>query len=360
MSPWISEASVILGATLVSFVLLCILNSVWRFHIITSGNASSPDTSALHPLETELLKRMASALKEPEQVSILMLQTASADEIPAVREKIQKMLRKEDVLAVWDDHTLGAVLRTSAPEAAWERIERLLQHPVAVGYATLTSQTRSADELIETALQRLREPGEPPSTSSPESEQSEEIPSPATTAPHLDPVSGAIHPSKTLNAFQKFSAKYRKMNQPVTCFFIDVDMLSRYNNHYGDDVGDLLLKNLVRMLEESVREEDLIGRMEDDSFLIATVCDPEYGHHIARRICYHVKQSPVTYSGKRLKITVCIGFAGIPRDHSTPRVVVNLAKQACRKSQESGYGRWAAYSEALQQHETTEEAKDSF
>ena len=52
---------------------------------------------------------------------------------------------------------------------------------------------------------------------------------------------------------------------------IDVDKFKGYNDSYGHDVGDAVLKKVAQVLRESFRSDDFIGRIGGDEFCVVMV-----------------------------------------------------------------------------------------
>ena len=56
--------------------------------------------------------------------------------------------------------------------------------------------------------------------------------------------------------------------QPISCMMIDADGFKQINDTYGHDAGDEVLRQLSRMLKDSVRNDDVTARLGGDEFLI--------------------------------------------------------------------------------------------
>jgi len=59
----------------------------------------------------------------------------------------------------------------------------------------------------------------------------------------------------------------RRMNKRAVLFYLDVDYLKAVNDKYGHPEGDLYLQAMAKLLKETFRESDIIGRIGGDEFL---------------------------------------------------------------------------------------------
>lgn len=59
-----------------------------------------------------------------------------------------------------------------------------------------------------------------------------------------------------------------KRNMPFTLMSIDVNGLKLTNDAFGHEVGDKLLRHVADLLKKICREEDIVGRMGGDEFII--------------------------------------------------------------------------------------------
>ncbi|MFT3890630.1 MAG: diguanylate cyclase [Anaerolineales bacterium] len=63
----------------------------------------------------------------------------------------------------------------------------------------------------------------------------------------------------------------RRANHPLCLLYIDMDCLKQVNDTFGHSEGDLALTHFVRILTESFRDSDVIGRMGGDEFVVLTI-----------------------------------------------------------------------------------------
>ncbi|BBE30153.1 GGDEF domain-containing protein [Tepiditoga spiralis] len=99
----------------------------------------------------------------------------------------------------------------------------------------------------------------------------------------------------------------REHNKFCVCF-ADVNNLKKVNDTLGHDYGDDLIKTVARILKETVREVDIVGRIGGDEFLILfPKCDKENAEKIWNRINKKFEEINST-NEKKFKVVVAHGI----------------------------------------------------
>lgn len=130
----------------------------------------------------------------------------------------------------------------------------------------------------------------------------------------LDPMTGVLRADKVGPVMQRFVAKYRKDELPVSILYLDIDSLDRYNKHYGRKAGDNIIKEVSRIIQETTREEDIIGRVDGEEFIVSMACTPQQATLVGARLLAEIKRTQIPFGNSSLRITACVGIAGFP-DH---------------------------------------------
>ncbi len=112
---------------------------------------------------------------------------------------------------------------------------------------------------------------------------------------------------------------------------IDVDDFKNVNDLMGHDAGDELLKLCVNHIRAVLREEDVLGRLGGDEFLIVfneETSESELSKVIAR--IQNAFNRPNMIAGTEFKVTVSIGVASYPQDvhDGEDNVMQHLIKSA--------------------------------
>ncbi len=127
-------------------------------------------------------------------------------------------------------------------------------------------------------------------------------------------------------------------NAQVAVFMLDVDHFKEFNDKYGHDAGDTVLREMAQMLRLCVRTEDVVCRYGGEEFLaILPEIDIATAWERAELIRQQVQTMKVTHRGELLKgITVSIGIAIYPEDGEEPDALVRFADRNLYRAKRSG------------------------
>jgi len=118
---------------------------------------------------------------------------------------------------------------------------------------------------------------------------------------------------------------------------VDIDDFKKCNDTYGHMVGDVVLKDIARIIKESVREIDMVGRYGGEEFVIAL---PETGRESARQVAQRlrkkVEERVFKAYDEKLKLTISVGVAIYPEDASGLSDIIDKADQALYAAKNSG------------------------
>lgn len=122
--------------------------------------------------------------------------------------------------------------------------------------------------------------------------------------------------------------------------FLDIDHFKQFNDIYGHEVGDKVLRMVSSTLSHSMRRTDVVGRWGGEEFIaIAYAVASEKGLRItAEKLRMLVEYSRLDLAEVNLSVTVSIGATLIlPTD--TPESVINRADGLMYQSKQAGRNR---------------------
>ena len=122
--------------------------------------------------------------------------------------------------------------------------------------------------------------------------------------------------------------RLREMNRFQRKFcviFLDIDNFSSFNNKYGHEAGDSVLKNVAKSIGRSIRASDLFGRWGGEEFIgVLEIKKDEEALMLAEKIRVLVAGSEISYGLEHLCVTASLGVT-IARDDDTVETLVSRA-----------------------------------
>ncbi len=125
----------------------------------------------------------------------------------------------------------------------------------------------------------------------------------------------------------------------IGVLMLDMDHFKAVNDEYGHDIGDKVLIELARILNETLRESDLIIRYGGEEFivLLVGVKSENDALDVANKIGENVRNNEINvYAGNKLRKTISCGLSMFPDDASSFETVIKNADIALYEAKDSG------------------------
>jgi diguanylate cyclase (GGDEF)-like protein/PAS domain S-box-containing protein len=131
---------------------------------------------------------------------------------------------------------------------------------------------------------------------------------------------------ETLNQSRRTGAK-------VVVVCIDLDNFKEVNETLGHASGDKVLRGVAKRLRSSLRQEDLVGRLGADEFIVVQsgIVRPEDASDLARRLISAVTE-PYLIEGQTVAIGVRAGIAIAPGDGDDAEKLLKNADMALSRA----------------------------
>jgi len=120
-----------------------------------------------------------------------------------------------------------------------------------------------------------------------------------------------------------------------TLFMIDIDNFKAFNDTYGHQAGDSIIREISKIFKDVSRKIDIVARYGGEEFgIILPMTKKEEALVLAERIRKAVETSP------RLKnITISIGVASYPADGNVKEDLISKTDKALYEAKRSGKNR---------------------
>ena len=157
-----------------------------------------------------------------------------------------------------------------------------------------------------------------------------------------------------------------RYNKSFALIYLDVDGFKKLNDNYGHPFGDKVLIKFAEILQDKVRESDLIGnwssdnniaRLAGDEFaiLLTELNDDSPALHVTKRILSTLEQ-PITIDEQQILIQTSIGIAHYPTDANSADILIKHADAAMYQAKSVGRNQVKRFSKELNdqiQHQET-------
>ncbi|MEX0615309.1 MAG: diguanylate cyclase, partial [Methylophaga sp.] len=133
-------------------------------------------------------------------------------------------------------------------------------------------------------------------------------------------------------------SRSRRNNKPLSVLMIDVDHFKRFNDTYGHEAGDLVLKAMGGLLKQHFRKTDLPCRLGGEEFLvILPECDAESAMTLAEALRQKISELILFHHGKSLGVlTASIGVASWPTPFEDDTKLISAADAALYAAKKAG------------------------
>ena len=357
-----------------SFVVLCIAASMMRFHQLSNPTGLLTTTDgpgATLRFQAQVAARLRTVYRLAHPFCLLIVGGPAAE--AAVRAQtlvsLRRILRQTDVVMALDDGTIGMVVDTTRRNA-WKTIERIQAalSPIAevcLGAGSCPENGIRAQPLLEAARAALPSVGAvwaqtAPAATGEKPPMTEDDGTAVEQDDWIDPLTGVLRSDRLRRVMPKFVARYRRESLPISLIYLDVDYLERYNDHYGRAAGDEILRGVGLLLQHQVREDDLIGRVAADDFVVLLNCTPTAALAVANRLSTAIKRETFAATGYTLKVTISGGVAGCPEHGRTATQLFDAAHAALLAAQERGRNMNLLFDQTMLPYHTTSLGADVF
>jgi diguanylate cyclase (GGDEF)-like protein len=132
-----------------------------------------------------------------------------------------------------------------------------------------------------------------------------------------------------------------RAGQSLGVLMLDLDHFKRFNDTYGHDAGDAVLREAAAFLLKNVRAEDFVCRFGGEEFVvILPTADLEGARTRGERLQTKMRELSILHQGRSLgMVTFSVGVAAFPEHGMSPKELMAAADAAMYEAKRGGRDR---------------------
>ena len=160
-----------------------------------------------------------------------------------------------------------------------------------------------------------------------------------------DPLTGLCNRRYLDESLSREVHRAQRGKSPLSVVMLDLDYFKPFNDTFGHDAGDALLRELVQVMHDKLRKSDICCRYGGDEFVLvlpdSSLADTQQR---MEQICVAVKEKQIRNGGPPLDaITISAGVVGLPEHGSTAAELLQAADNAMYAAKQAGRNRIVVY-----------------
>lgn len=130
----------------------------------------------------------------------------------------------------------------------------------------------------------------------------------------------------------------KRYGQTFSLIIVDIDFFKKFNDTYGHQAGDAVLRQVAQTLKKNSRATDVVCRYggEEMSIILPNTTAEEAFNH-ANRLCKAIAERPFQLNPTETgNVTISLGVATFPDNAQTPQELIEYADKCLYYAKEHG------------------------
>jgi diguanylate cyclase (GGDEF)-like protein len=158
----------------------------------------------------------------------------------------------------------------------------------------------------------------------------------------IDGLTGLIVHRHFQSKIEEEFRRAKRYGKPLSIIMTDIDHFKKFNDTWGHQTGDLVLREVAKCVRSTIRDTDVAARYGGEEFaVILPETDVEGAAQFAERL--RLKVEATTCQGPKgpLQVTISLGVASIPHNAvDTTQEMIKAADEALYAAKHAGRNRY--------------------
>ncbi len=135
-----------------------------------------------------------------------------------------------------------------------------------------------------------------------------------------------------------FTDEFNKTGRIFSLVLIDIDFFKKFNDTYGHQSGDIVLKEVAETLKRNSRATDIVSRYGGEEMtIILPGATKEVAEMVANKLCEAVRNTEVILvNGDKVKVTISLGVATAGLNGNQAQEIISYSDKCLYKAKEQG------------------------
>ena len=153
-----------------------------------------------------------------------------------------------------------------------------------------------------------------------------------------DALTGVYAKQYALARIEKDFIQAKMRHQDLSLLMFDVDGFEEIKETHGPDTGDMVLREVAKVVSSVLRREDIFARYDEHTFSVLLRYQTEAAVvALAQRIGRVVKYHSYPHEGKKIRVTLSLGISSLTRKMKNAMDLISEVQDCLEKARRAGH-----------------------
>ena len=153
-----------------------------------------------------------------------------------------------------------------------------------------------------------------------------------------DALTGVYTRQYALTRIEKDFIRAKMRHQDLALLMFDVDGFDEIKETHGSDMGDMVLREIAKLVSSELRREDVFARYDDHTFMVLLRNQTEATIvALVQRLGRVMKFHSFSHEGKKLRVTLSLGIGSLTRKMKNAMDLLSEVQACLEKARGAGH-----------------------